>query len=55
MLDKLTYETGGFVLSAREDIDLKAAFVTMEKILRNQYALGYPPPGLEADGSFRAH
>ena len=25
----------------------------MEKILRTQYALGYPPPDLEVNGSFR--
>ena len=53
VLEKLTHETGGIVLPARETGDLKGAFKTIEKILRNQYALGYPPPGLEADGSFR--
>jgi Ca-activated chloride channel homolog len=53
VLDQLTHETGGFVLSARENSDLKGAFSTIEKILRSQYALGYPPPDLEADGSFR--
>lgn len=53
VLDKLTHETGGFVLSARENSDLKGAFSTIEKILRSQYALGYPPPSLEADGNFR--
>jgi len=54
VLEKLTRETGGVVLSAREDADLKKAFSTIEKILRSQYALGYPPPDLEADGSFRS-
>ena len=54
ILDKLTRETGGFVLPAREDADLKGAFNTIEKILRSQYALGYPPPGLEANGNFRS-
>jgi Ca-activated chloride channel family protein len=53
VLDKLTQETGGFVLSARENSDLKDSFATIEKILRCQYALGYPPPDLEANGSFR--
>jgi len=53
VLEKLTRETGGFVLSARENADLKGAFSTIEKILRSQYALGYPPPDLEANGSFR--
>ncbi len=54
VLEKLTHETGGFVLSARENEDLKDSFSTIEKILRCQYALGYPPPDLEADGSFRS-
>jgi Ca-activated chloride channel homolog len=54
VLEKLTRETGGFVLPARENSDLKSAFRTIEKILRSQYALGYPPPDLEADGGFRS-
>jgi Ca-activated chloride channel family protein len=54
VLERLTRETGGFVLSAREDADLKSAFNTIEKILRSQYALGYPPPELEANGRFRS-
>jgi Ca-activated chloride channel homolog len=54
VLDRLTHDTGGFVLPAREDADLKGAFNTIEKILRSQYALGYPPPDLEANGSFRS-
>ena len=53
VLEKLTRATGGIVLPARKDADLKAAFGTMEKILRTQYALGYPPPDLEVNGSFR--
>jgi Ca-activated chloride channel homolog len=53
VLEKLTHETGGFVLSARENSDLKSSFSTIEKILRSQYALGYPPPDLEANGTFR--
>jgi Ca-activated chloride channel homolog len=54
VLEKLTRETGGFVLPARENSDLKGAFSTIEKILRSQYALGYPPPELEANGNFRS-
>jgi Ca-activated chloride channel family protein len=54
VLDKLTHETGGLVLSARENSDLKDAFSTIEKILRSQYAIGYAPSELEADGSFRS-
>jgi len=54
VLEKLTRETGGFVLPARENSDLKGALNAIEKILRCQYALGYPPPDLEADGNFRS-
>ncbi len=54
ILEKLTHETGGFVLSARENSDLKDSFSKIEKILRCQYALGYPPPELEANGGFRS-
>jgi len=53
VLEKLTRESGGMVLRARENTDLKSAFKTIEKILRCQYALGYPPPELEPDGGFR--
>lgn len=53
VLEKLTRDTGGFLVPARENSDLKNAFSTVEKILRSQYALGYPPPDLEIDGSFR--
>ena len=54
VLERLTRETGGVVLSAREEADLKDSFNTIEKILRSQYALGYPPPDLEANGRFRS-
>lgn len=54
ILNKLTRDTGGFVLPARDYDDLKSAFSTIEKILRSQYALGYLPPDLEANGSFRS-
>ena len=54
ILDRLTHETGGFVLPAKDYEDLKGAFSTIEKILRSQYALGYLPPDLEANGSFRS-
>jgi hypothetical protein len=52
-LKSLNFSVGGFVLPARENSDLKGAFSTIEKILRCQYALGYAPPDLEANGSFR--
>ncbi len=52
ILGTLTRETGGFVLPARENSDLRNAFNTIEKILRNQYALGYAPPNLKPNGEF---
>ena len=53
VLEKLTNSSGGFILPARENSDLKASFHTIEKVLRNQYALGYPPPDLESNLGFR--
>jgi len=53
VLEKLTRSTGGFILPAREKSELKDSFAKIEKVLRNQYALGYPPPDLVANGSFR--
>jgi Ca-activated chloride channel homolog len=52
VLDLLTHATGGMVLGASGPADLKEAFKKMEKLLRNQYALGYTPPAFIADGSF---
>ena len=52
VLDLLTHATGGMVLRASGPGDLKEAFKKMEKLLRNQYALGYTPPAFIADGSF---
>ena len=52
VLDLLTHATGGMALRASGPGDLKEAFRKMEKLLRNQYALGYTPPAFIADGSF---
>ena len=54
VLEQLTRATGGFILPAREKSELKDAFRTVERVLRNQYALGYPPPDLQANGRFRS-
>ncbi len=52
-LDLLTHPTGGMILPAREKAELKSAFTHVETALRSQYALGYKPANLQADGSFR--
>jgi Ca-activated chloride channel homolog len=52
VLDLLTHPTGGMVLRASGQGDLNEAFKKMEKLLRNQYALGYTPPVFIADGGF---
>jgi Ca-activated chloride channel family protein len=54
ILEKLTRETGGFVLSAHQNSDLNDAFKMIKKILRCQYSVGYIPSELEADGGFRS-
>lgn len=54
VLTLLTEPTGGHILPAREEDDLKHAFQEIEKALRSQYALGYHPADFEADGSFRS-
>jgi VWFA-related protein len=53
VLNLLTRPTGGRILPAREDSQLKSAFRSVETTLRNQYALAYAPPDFKPDGSFR--
>jgi Ca-activated chloride channel family protein len=53
VLNLLTRPTGGRILPAREDSQLKSAFRSVETTLRNQYALAYAPPNFKPDGSFR--
>jgi VWFA-related protein len=53
VLSLLTEPTGGHILPAREEDDLKHAFSEIEKALRSQYAIGYHPADFKPDGSFR--
>jgi Ca-activated chloride channel family protein len=53
ILDSLAFPTGGHILAAREESDLKHAFREVETALRSQYAMGYRPAGFRLDGSFR--
>ena len=52
-LKKLAESTGGVVLPARQDSELKSAFGTIGKILRTQYALSYRPSLFQRDGGYR--
>lgn len=54
VLELLTRATGGSILPAREDGQLKRAFNDLSKTLRSQYALGYSPANFQADGSFHS-
>jgi len=53
VLNLLTRPTGGKILPAREDSQLRGAFRNIETTLHNQYALAYVPPDFKPDGSFR--
>lgn len=53
VLDLLTAPTGGQILPARSEWQLKKAFEIVEKTLRNQYALAYQPSDFKPDGSYR--
>jgi len=53
-LQQLTKVSGGAILPARHNDELKSAFQTAEKVLRNQYALSYKPSNFRTDGSYRS-
>jgi VWFA-related protein len=53
-LRKVVENSGGFVLPARLDSELKNAFQTINSVLRNQYSLSYKPALFERNGSLRA-
>lgn len=53
-LRKVAENSGGFVLPARLDSELKSAFDTINSVLRNQYSLTYKPSLFQRDGSFRS-
>jgi len=52
-LATLAADSGGFVLPARQDEELKGAFHTIEEVLRSQYSLSYKPSLLQRNGRFR--
>jgi Ca-activated chloride channel homolog len=52
VLDLISLATGGHVLRAHDESNLKKAFVELQKTLRSQYTLGYVPSGFQADGTF---
>jgi len=54
VLDLLSRNTGGLVLPARDKDQLAHGFKSIETSLRSQYALGYVPDNLKADGSYHA-
>jgi Ca-activated chloride channel family protein len=49
----LVEHSGGLVLPAREDWELKSAFRMIEGALRSQYVLSYKPAALERNGAYR--
>jgi VWFA-related protein len=53
-LQELTTSSGGAILSARHNAELKGAFQMIEKVLRNQYSLSYKPSNFQTDGSYRS-
>jgi Ca-activated chloride channel homolog len=54
VLDLLSTTSGGNILPAREQTELRRAFSEVEKTLRTQYAVGYTPADFRPDGSFRS-
>jgi len=54
VLAELATPTGGHILPAREESELKYGFSHIEKALRSQYAMGYHPADFRSDGAFRA-
>jgi len=53
-LRKVAEDSGGFVLPARLDSELKSAFSTINTVIRNQYSLTYRPSLFQRDGNLRA-
>jgi VWFA-related protein len=53
-LREIAENSGGFVLPARLDSELKSAFHTIEQVLRNQYSLSYKPALFQRNGVYRS-
>lgn len=52
-LRKVAERTGGRAYFPRDEADLRAAFVQIQKELREQYLIAYAPTNTKRDGSFR--
>ena len=52
-LRKVAESSGGFVLPAREESEVKGAFRKIDVVLRNQYALTYKPALFARNGAYR--
>jgi VWFA-related protein len=50
---KMARETGGRVISVRNDAGLRKAFDAIAEELRSQYVIGYYPANTKHDGTFR--
>ena len=53
VLRKLSEETGGRVIQAKNAKDTSTAFQQIANELRTQYLLGYTPTNTKLDGTFR--
>jgi Ca-activated chloride channel family protein len=53
VLELLSRSTGGSILPAHENSQLRHAFQQVEEALRSEYIVGYQPAALKLDGSFR--
>lgn len=51
VLDRLSLNTGGLLLEARQPEELVSAFNRVQTALRSQYLLAYKPAGFERNGS----
>ena len=53
-LKQVTALSGGIILRATENSELKSALRNVEKGLRTQYSLSYKPAAFQTDGSYRS-
>lgn len=51
-LQRLSEPTGGQAFHVSAKLPLEAVFQTITEEMRNQYALGYPPPNAGKDGRY---
>ncbi len=52
-LKRMAETSGGLLLSARLESEIKGAFAAVEGVLRNQYAISYKPKDFRRDGRYR--